>query len=149
FVEASLSDPTPQERRRFRMALGDVRDPALVRRVLELCLDDKIPTQDVALVLARLLGNRHAQLEAWSFIKARWPALRERMPAMLASRLIEATPALREENLRKDVMQFFKKNPLPTAARALRQADERFRLNAAFRRRAAPALARFLRAFPV
>ncbi len=145
YVAASISDPTPQERRRFRMALGDMRDPALVQRALELCLGEQIPTQDVALLLARLLVNRAAQIATWTFIKERWPALRERMPAMLASRLIDATPALREERYRKEVAEFFKANPLPTAARALRQTQERFKLDAAFRLRATPALAAFLR----
>jgi len=42
------------------------------------------------------------------------------------------------------VAAFFRKNPVETAARALAQADERFRLDAALRERAAPALASFL-----
>jgi aminopeptidase N len=144
YLEASTSDPTPQERRRFRMALGDVRDAKLVDSVLRLCLTDRIPTQDVALLLARLLSNRHARVATWGFIKAEWPSLRERMPAMLVSRLVEVTPRLRGETYRKEVASFFAANPVPSAARALRQAQERFRLDAAFRKRAAPALRRWL-----
>jgi hypothetical protein len=112
--------------------------------VTELCLGDEVPTQDVALVLSRLLANTHAQRAAWEAIKTHWPALRERMPAMLASRFIEATPLLRDEALGKDVAAFFAEHPLPAAARALRQARERFALDAAFRKRAAPALADWL-----
>jgi len=41
-------------------------------------------------------------------------------------------------------MAFFARHPVPTAERALRQADERFRLDAALRARAAPRLARWL-----
>ncbi|HKU43189.1 MAG TPA: ERAP1-like C-terminal domain-containing protein, partial [Polyangiales bacterium] len=144
YLRASQNDPTPQERRRFRMALADVRDPALVQEVLRTCLTPAIPTQDVALVLARLLGNRFARESAFEFIQARWPELRERMPAMLISRLVDALPALRSEAHRKQVLAFFAAHPIPTAARALRQADERFRLHAKFRKRAAPALRRWL-----
>ncbi|HKP59918.1 MAG TPA: M1 family metallopeptidase [Polyangiales bacterium] len=144
YLHASQTDPTPQERRRFRMALADVRDPALVQEVLRICLTPVIPTQDVALVLARLLGNRFAREITFEFVQARWPELRERMPAMLISRLVEALPALRSEAHRKQVLSFFAAHPIPTAARALRQADERFRLHAAFRKRAAPALRRWL-----
>ena len=63
---------------------------------------------------------------------------------MLMSRLIDATPALGGEKHRKTLLAFFKKHPLPTAARALKQADERFRLDAAFRKRAAPELKRMM-----
>jgi hypothetical protein len=146
YLDASQQDPTPQERRRFRMALADVRDPALVQEVLRICLTPVIPTQDVALLLARLLGNRFAREIAFEFLQARWPELRERMPAMLISRLVEALPALRSEAHRKQVLSFFAAHPIPTAARALRQADERFRLHANFRKRAAPALRRWLSA---
>ena len=43
-----------------------------------------------------------------------------------------------------DFLAFFARNPVPTAERALRQADERFRLDAVLRADAAPRLARWL-----
>jgi hypothetical protein len=125
-----------------------VRDPALVREVLLQCLGPRIPTQDVALVVARLLHNPEAQELAFEFIQERWTELKARMPAMLVSRLIEATPALRTEERRRKLMRFFAKHPLPTAARALRQADERFELDAAFRKRAIPQLREWLEDAP-
>jgi puromycin-sensitive aminopeptidase len=146
YIAAANHDPTPQERRRFRMALGDVRAPALATRVLELALTEAIPTQDVALLLSRMVSNRHAQVRAWDFVRERWPEVRARMPAMLVSRLIEALPALRVDDARKQVAAFFAAHPVPTAVRALRQADERFELDAAFRKRAVPALQRILSA---
>lgn len=142
---ASETDATPQARRRFRLSLADIRDPELARTVLTLCLGPRIPTQDVAFVVARMLYNPAVQEHAWQFVQERWRELRERIPAMLMSRLIDATPALRTEQHRKTLQAFFKKHPLPTAARALRQADERFRLDAAFRKRAAPELKKLLR----
>jgi puromycin-sensitive aminopeptidase len=147
-LEASEKEPTPQARRRFRMALSDVRDPTLVREALALCLGPRIPTQDVALVVARLLHNPEAQAPTFDFIQERWSELKARMPAMLVSRLIDATPALRTEERRRKLMRFFAKHPLPTAARALRQADERFALDAAFRKRAIPQLRAWLEESP-
>ncbi len=146
YLHASQNDPTPQERRRFRMALADVRDPDLVQQLLATCLTPAIPTQDVALVLARLLGNRDAREDVFQFIQKRWSELRERMPAMLVSRMIEALPALQTEEHRKQMLAFFGAHPIPTASRALRQADERFRLHATFRKRAVPVLRHWLKA---
>ena len=137
---------TPQERQRFLLALAECRDPALVARALALPLSKDVATQDVAILLARLLANRAARERTWAFVKRRWPALRRRMPPMLGSRVVEATPALQTPAWRRDVAAFFRAHPLPTAARALRQALERFSLNAELRRREAPGLARWLAA---
>ncbi len=60
----------------------------------------------------------------------------------------EATPALLTPAYRRDVASFFAKHPVPSGARALRQALERFDAYRALRRPAAAALERFLRAEP-
>ncbi len=145
-LQAMRAARTPQERQRFLLALAECRDPALVERALALPLSEEVATQDVAILLARLLGNRAARERTWSFVKRRWAALRRRMPPMLASRVVEATPALQTAAWRRDVAAFFRAHPGPTAARALRQALERFALNAELRRREAPGLARWLAA---
>ena len=67
------------------------------------------------------------------------------MPSLLAGRLIEATPALLTPAYRRDVARFFARHPVPSGARALRQALERFDAYRAMRRPAAAALERFLR----
>jgi puromycin-sensitive aminopeptidase len=136
---------TPQERMRFEMALGAFRDPALVERTLELTLLEAIPTQDVALLLGRMLGARHNREAAWKFIRNRWEELEPRIPSGLASRLLLALPSLHTRAHRREVAQFFRAHPVPTARRALRQALERFDLDGELRRRAGPDLRRFLR----
>jgi puromycin-sensitive aminopeptidase len=140
---AFASAATPQERRRFLLALADFREPALVRRMLALCLGPRVPTQDVALVLARALGNPAAREATWAFAKRHWARLRRRMPPMLATRLVDATPALGARH-RSDVAAFFRAHPLPAGARAVEQALERFDLDAAFARLARRDLAAWL-----
>jgi aminopeptidase N len=144
-LNASETDATPQARRRFRLTAADIEDPDLAEALFELCLGPRIPTQDVAFVVARMLYNPAVQERVFELTQARWSALRDRIPAMLMARLIDAMPALRTEQHRRTVQAFFKKHPLPTAARTLLQADERFRLDAAFRKRAAPELKRLMR----
>jgi puromycin-sensitive aminopeptidase len=144
YVAASLRASTPQEQRRFRMALAEFRDPACVDATLRLCLDARIPTQDVALLLARLFENPKARDAAFDFLRAHWAELERRMPASLASRVIDAAPLLRTEAHRRALAAFFAQHPVPAAARALRQADERFRLDRALRERSAGLLDRWL-----
>ena len=134
---------TPQERRRFLFALAEFRETRLIDRTLALCLTDRVPTQDMAFVLVRLLGNRAARERAWSFVQKRWSRLARRMPPMLASRLVEATPALGPKH-RRGVAAFFRSHPLPTGTRALEQALERFDLDARFTKGAAKGFVRWL-----
>jgi puromycin-sensitive aminopeptidase len=144
FLATAASARTPQERRRFLMGLGDFRKPALVARTLELALTEQVGTQDVAILLVRLLGNREGREATWGFMKRRWSALRRRMPPLLASRPIEALPALGTPAWRRDVAAFFRTHPVPTAARAVRQTLEQLDLEAAFERREKERLARWL-----
>jgi puromycin-sensitive aminopeptidase len=141
---ASQRATTPQERRRLRIALAEHRDPRCVAQALLACLDDRIPVDDVALVLARMLHNPHAQQAAWRFLRSRFGALRERIPPLLMSRVIDALPALSSDAARRQAKAFFRAHPVATATRALAQADERFALDARLRARAAPELARWL-----
>jgi puromycin-sensitive aminopeptidase len=144
FRAAAEAARTPQQRRRMLMALGEFREPALVERALELSLTEAVGTQDVAILLVRMLGNPAAREATWRFVKRRWAKLRRRLPPMLASRPIEALPALGTRAARRDVAAFFREHPVPTAARAVRQALERFDLDAELAARAVPELHRWL-----
>ena len=145
FDRAMHTARTPQDQRRFLLGLCDFTEPALVDRTLQLLLGDDVPTQDVAFVLARLLGNRSARGATWDFMRARWPRLRDRMGSLLAARVIGATPALGTPRHRAEVARFFKANPVPAGARTLRQALERFDAYSALRRSQGPALEALLR----
>jgi len=135
-LDATDRAETPQQRRRFLLALAAFRDPGRGEHAQRLCLGKRVPTQDMAFVLARLLANPAARLTTWDFIKREWKRLARRMPPMLAIRLVEATPALGGHGLVADVREFFRAHPLPAGRRSLDQALERFRLDARFRRRA-------------
>ncbi len=146
YREVVAESRTPQERRRFLLALASFRNVDAIRETLAATLGPDVPTQDVAFILMRLLANPAGQRDAWAFLKRKWTPLRKRMPPLMCARLVEATPALREPRYAREVRAFFKAHPMPEAARALRQALEVFRLNAELRARATPGLARWLAA---
>jgi puromycin-sensitive aminopeptidase len=135
---------TPQEKRRFQMALADFRTAALIDRTLALTLKDDISTQDVGIVYIRLFGNSAARERTWAFVKKRWDAVSKRLPPMMVSRVVDSTPILRTKEYKQDVAAFFKAHPVATAQRALRQALERFDLNAELARRASKSLGAWL-----
>ncbi|HJQ84702.1 MAG TPA: M1 family aminopeptidase [Candidatus Binatia bacterium] len=144
YREVVANAQTPQERRRFLLNLASFRRPETIRRTLAAVLTPEIPTQDVAFILMRLLANPAARADAWRFMTKRWSAIRKRVPPLMISRLVEATPALRELRYAREVARFFRTHPVPEARRALRQALEVFRLNADLRRRTAAGLERWL-----
>jgi puromycin-sensitive aminopeptidase len=144
FGSAMDRSRSPQERRRFLLALADFRAPGPIERTLAMSLGKRVPVQDVVFLFTRLLANPAARERTWEFIQRRWPMLRGRMPSLLASRLIDATPALLTPAHRREVAAFFRKNAIPGGERALRQALERFDGYRGFRRAAAAGLARGL-----
>jgi puromycin-sensitive aminopeptidase len=144
YREVASAARTPQEQRRFLLNLPAFRTSETVRRTLRSLLTPEVPTQDVAFLLMRMFANPAGGPVAWTFLTRRWGALRRRVPPLMLARLIDAIPALREPRYARELRTFFTENPLPEAARALKQALERFRLNAELRKRAAPGVARWL-----
>lgn len=146
FVEAMAASGTPQEKRRFLLALSAFRAPKLVDKSLALALGPAVPTQDVVFLLARLLSNTAARERAWRFVRSNWDKLEKRVPPLLASRLVETTWWLLTPRYRHEVAAHFAAHPLPAGARALRQTLERFDWYRGFRSRAARDLRAWLRA---
>jgi len=148
YREVLREAPTPQEQRRFLLALADFEAPEAVERTLELLLGGDVATQDTAFLLARLLENRAARESTWRFVRRRWRRLRARMGPLLAHRVVAATPWLGTRAHRDEVAAFFAEHPLPAGDRVLRQALERFDAYGEYRDRAAPGLAAYLGAGP-
>ncbi len=144
FVAAMRSASTPQEQRRFLLALGSFREPRLVDRSLALALTPAVATQDVVFLLTRLLSNPAARERAWRFVRSRWAKLAKRMPPLLASRLVESTWWLLTPAYRREVARHFAAHPLASGERALRQTLERFDWYRGFRRDAAKELRSWL-----
>ena len=135
---------TPQERRRHQLALADFREPKTIDQCLNMTLTPEVATQDVGFLLMRSLSNRVARPKTWNFIRDNWEKLSNRLPPMMASRLVEATASLQTKEYRREVSAFFRANPVPTGARALKIAMERFDIGEELRRRCAPELAKWL-----
>jgi len=143
FEKAYRDAATPQERRRFLLALGDFRERKLLERTRRACLED-VPVQDMPFVLTRMLANPAAREDTWAFLQKRWGKLSRRFPPALVTRVIEALPELQTPKHRREVAAFFRKNPVPTGKRTIQQTLERFDLNREFRERSRPGFERWL-----
>ena len=61
--------PTPAHKSACIAALGEPRDPELVKRSLAFALSDEVKTQDVLAFVRALSGNPKAKRELWATLK--------------------------------------------------------------------------------
>jgi hypothetical protein len=108
-----------------------------------------VRTQDTGQLLGSLLARPWSRDVTWTFVRAQWPALMQKLgtfqgiPGIIASTGSFCTAASAAE-----VRQFFEKNPVPAAERTLRQALERIENCTALSNRQSPAVAKWLAASP-
>src|SRR5262249_9823719 len=69
----------PDEHYHYLYALGAFRDPALIRRGLELSTASHLRSQDAAIYLAQFFANPDARSTALSFVVDQWPALQPKV----------------------------------------------------------------------
>jgi aminopeptidase N len=142
-AKMNASIATPEEYYRFFNALATFSDPALRQRTLTFALKEA-RSQDTPLLLGQLLGQ--APEIAWTFIKANWTSVTDRVgtfqgvPAIVMSLSGCSTASSTE------IKTFFDAHPVPEAARALTQAYERIASCAAVKERQAAAFTRWLAA---
>jgi hypothetical protein len=141
FAKMQSSMATPEEYYRFFNALAAFPDPALRDRTLRFALE-QARSQDAPLLFGQLLGVDTDR--AWDFVKANWPTLTARLgtfqgiPSIVTS--LGGCSAERSTELKK----FFDDHPVPEAARALAQAQERIASCVAVRARQSAAFAKWL-----
>jgi puromycin-sensitive aminopeptidase len=125
---------SPQETSRYLYALTDFRRPELVDRVLQLVDEKVIPQEAVGPTLTQMLTERHAQEQAWDYIKSNWSEIRTTQGDMWTGRLVEGTGHLPADK-REDIVGFFDKNLNGVAEKSYARALETLDQLAEFRAR--------------
>ena len=116
----------PEEYYRFFNALPWFQDPSLVQRTLAFALSPEVRTQDTAQLIAGLIGRPSSREAAWSFVKAQWPTIIQKLGTFQGiPGIIAAVGSFCSSKDAADVRQFFMANPVPSSERALQQAFER------------------------
>jgi aminopeptidase N len=115
-------------------ALTEFRDPAILDKVLELTVSDRIRNQDAAHLIAGELSNTSTQKLAWEWVKAHWPAVEKKTTMGSAPSIVSATRNFCSTEMRDDVQSFFSEHKVPSAERTLKQSSED--INSCVKRRA-------------
>ncbi len=120
----------PEEQRRLMRSLVVVEDRKLFERVLGLILSKHIRSQDATVLIYQCLTYSHFRELTWKWIKENWKTIGQRYHKdHLLVFIFMGLGGFASKVKAKEIQAFFKKNPAPSAARALRQALEQIQIN--------------------
>ncbi len=126
-----------EEKNRLGGALGDFKDPSILKQVCEFTLSKHVRPQDTVSIISGVGGNPLGR-DIWlSFVMKNWKSLVARYGdgGHTLSRLVKAISGSAEERHFKKFKQFFAKNEAPGAKRSIEQVLERLESNIAWRKR--------------
>jgi len=122
----NASTNQPEEYDRFLTALVSFRDPAIITRTLDLALSPEVRSQDSPALIGGLLGTPWGRDRAWLMIQERWQALSDKLGVFQGiPGIVDALGSFCTTAKAAEIRAFFERNPVPAAARGLRQALER------------------------
>jgi puromycin-sensitive aminopeptidase len=127
--EAEKSDS--QEENRFRVALTDFRDQAIVGRFAGSIFTDLIRDQDRALLLLRMHGLAHAREAAFRTLQAAWDEYVTKMDPGGKQRAANAPGQLTPRTLVDEAVAFLSKKQTPDIKETVAQSIERMRIGSA------------------
>jgi len=127
--EAQRADP--QEEQRFRVALTDFRDPAIVTRFAGSIFTDLIRDQDRALLLLRMHGLAHAREAAFRTLQAAWDTHVAKMDPGGKQRCTNAPGQLTPRKLVDEAAAFLQSKQTADIKETVAQSVERMRIGAA------------------
>ena len=143
YQAARTTAATPQEERRYLMAMGQFVEPALLTRTLAATMTDEFRTQDAPMLLTTMLAHRENGPATWTFVRDNWLALVDRFPQNLLPRMVEGIQNLTDPVVETDVRAFFATgaaSELAAKTKTIQQNLERLGVNAGLRRREENAL---------
>lgn len=135
-----------EQKTRISRSIGSVKDEALIKRVLDFAMSDKVRSQDTVFVIGGVIGSVRGRELAWEFLKKNWAQLLERYEGgFLLSRLVKMTENFVTEEKAKEIEQFFAEHPAPAAERTIKQSLETIGLNIEWMKRDKEAVTAFLK----
>ncbi|CAG4947451.1 unnamed protein product [Parnassius apollo] len=137
FLELYRAADLHEEKDRISCALGAIKDPALLKRVLDFAISDEVRSQDTVFVIVYVAVSKNGRDPAWQFFKDHWQELMDRYQGgfLLAHLAKSTTENFTSEASAQEIEEFFAAHQSPGTERSVQQALETVRLNAAWLRR--------------
>ncbi len=120
-----------EENMRLLLAMARFQDKDILKNTLDLSLSSEVRSQDTVILVSSVAGNTGGRDLAWDYIKDNWAEFNRRYGAggFAMMRLVSVTGGFATSEARRDVEEFFQRNPVPSATRTIQQSLERIDLN--------------------
>lgn len=146
FIKKYKKETLHEEKNRIGNALGDFRDPKILKLACEFAFSKDVRTQDTIGILSSIGGNPIGR-DIWlNFIQKNWKILVSRYGdgGHMLARLVKAISGSPEERHLKFFKKFFATHDAPGAKRAIDQVLERLEGNVAWLKRDKKKIEKFL-----
>jgi aminopeptidase N len=134
FLQKMKSSSTPEEHNRYLYALTYFRDPALVKRALELGISGQIRNQDSSYFIGAIMQDEVSKKTAWDFVRSHWNQVAAKTTTSTGQAIVAGTSNFCDADTAQQVRQFFGVNKLTAAERTLKQTLEKISGCADFKR---------------
>ena len=144
FRESDFSE----EKNKISSALGLVKDPVMIQKVLDFAISNEVRSQDSIYPILTVANTKHGREVAWQFFKDHLSLFKERYEnSHLGSYLVKmVTETFASEEKALEVESFFVKNSFEGTERTVSQSVETIRMNAAWLSRDASDMRSFINA---
>ncbi len=131
FQKMYISETLNEEQRRIGKALTMFSNKNLYVKSLDFAISKNVRSQDAAILIYISLLNFENKDLAWKWIQKNWKTLYDRYHGdHLIVWIVKSLGAFNTTQKAKEIEAFFKKNPAPSAQRAVKQVKERITLKA-------------------
>ncbi len=147
FIKQYKKESLHEEKNRIGSALGDFRDPKILKRVCEFAFSDNVRKQDTIGIISSVGANPFGR-DIWlNFVQKNWEMLVSRYGdgGHTLARLVKAISGSAEEKHLKSFKKFFFTHNVPGAKRTIQQVLERLEGNVTWLKRDGKIIENFLK----
>jgi puromycin-sensitive aminopeptidase len=136
-----------EEKNRIGSALGDFKDPKILKMACEFAISENVRIQDTVGILSSVGSNPKGRDIWWNFLKKNWKTMVKRYGegGLTLGRAVKAIGGSAEEKHFKDFKKFFNTHEAPGAKRSIEQVLERLEGNIAWLKRDGKIIEKFLK----
>ncbi|KKQ21345.1 MAG: Puromycin-sensitive aminopeptidase [Candidatus Nomurabacteria bacterium GW2011_GWA1_37_20] len=147
FIKQYKKESLHEEKNRIGSALGDFRDPKILKQVCEFAFSDNVRRQDTIGIISSVGANPFGRNIWLNFVQKNWETLVSRYGdgGHTLARLVKAISGSAEEKHLKSFKKFFFTHDTPGAKRAIQQVLERLEGNVAWLKRDGKIIENFLK----
>lgn len=121
-----------EEKNKISTSLGSLKDPAMLKQVLEFAISPEVPSQESVLIIGSVARNKNGRELAWNFFKDNFSFFQEAYSSLfLGNSLVKSvTGVFASEEMASEVEAFFQANQFYGTEKAVSQSVESIRISA-------------------